>query len=265
MTSERYEILAVRYGHDARRSWQNFLGGDPHDADMPLDYFVWVVRSPARTIVLDTGFTPAMAEKRGRQLLRPVAEGLAAVGVDHATVSDVVISHLHYDHAGNIDLFPSATFHLQDSEMDYATGRCMCHRAVNHPFEVDDVTAMVRRVYEGRVRFHDGDDMLAPGVTLHHLGGHTRGLQVMRVETERGPVVLGSDAAHFYANMDRLSPFPVFDNTAKVLEGIRRMRELAASDDHIIPGHDPLVVARYPALSAAVPDIVRLDRAPKKD
>lgn len=260
--SDQYEVLAVRYGHDGRRSSQNFLGGDSHDVDMPLDYFVWVIRSEKRSFVLDTGFSEPMAQKRKRQIIRPVADGLAAIGIDHATVSDVIISHLHYDHAGNNHLFPEATFHIQDAEMAYATGRCMCHKAVNHPFEPDDVVKMVRRVYDGKVCFHDCNSVLAPGVTVHRVGGHSRGLQVVRVQTARGPVVLGSDAAHFYANMEREIPFPVLDNVADALEGVRRMRELAASDNHIIPGHDPLVVDRYPGVSADLPDIVRLDVAP---
>lgn len=260
--SEQYEIMAVKYGHHARRSPQNFLGGDTHDVDMPLDYFVWVIRSDKRTFILDTGYSEETGIKRGRQIVRPIREGLAAVGIQHETVSDVIISHLHFDHAGNNDMFPSATFHLQDAEMEYATGRCMCHKAVNHPFEPDDVVKMVRRVYDGQVCFHRCDSELAPGVTLHRVGGHSRGLQVVRVNTARGAVVLGSDAAHFYANMDRQAPFPVFDNAAEVLDGVRRMRQLAESDDHIIPGHDPLVLKRYPSISPSTPDIVRLDIAP---
>ena len=263
MSDAQYEIRAVRYGHHERRSPANFLGGDAHDTDMPLDYFVWAITSADRQFIVDTGFSPDMALKRGRHITRPVAEGLEAIGIDHAKVSDVIISHLHYDHAGNNDLFPQATFHLQDAEMDYATGRCMCHNAMNHPFEVDDVVAMVRRVYQGKVCFHHADEQLAPGISLHRVGGHSRGLQVVRVETARGPVVIGSDAAHFYANMERDTPFPVLDSVSDALECFGRMRKLAASPQHIIPGHDPLVVARYPAVSADLPDIVRLDLPPK--
>jgi glyoxylase-like metal-dependent hydrolase (beta-lactamase superfamily II) len=168
--SIEYEILAVRYAHLERRSHENFYGGDSHDVAMPLDYFVWVIRGGGRDFVVDTGFDPDMAEKRGRTIVRPVAAGLKALGIDPDAVADVIISHMHYDHAGNGNLFPHARYHLQDAEMAYCTGRCMCHPAVNAPFEAGDVIAMVNRVFAGRVTFHDGDSEIAPDLTVHRLG-----------------------------------------------------------------------------------------------
>lgn len=259
---ETYQIYAVRYGHFDRTAAANFIGGDEHDGPMPLDYFVWAIVGTDRTFILDTGFDAASAAKRNRMLLRPVGEGLKVIGVDPDTVSDVIISHMHFDHAGNTDLFPAARYHLQDSEMAFCTGRCMCHPFLRHAFDPDDVTAMVRRVFDGRVRFHDGDSEIAPGLTVHRVGGHTGGLQVTRVKTQRGWVVLGSDAAHFYANFEQYRPFPIVQNVVEMLEGYDRMRALASSGDHIIPGHDPVVLARYPAFHAGVDGIVRLDLDP---
>ncbi|WP_457155530.1 MBL fold metallo-hydrolase, partial [Mesorhizobium sp. P5_C1] len=93
----RYEIHAVRYGHFKRRSGENFLGGDTHDVPMPLDYFVWAIVGEKRTFIVDTGFDKPTGDKRGRSVVRPVDEGLAAIGINHADVSDVIISHMHYD------------------------------------------------------------------------------------------------------------------------------------------------------------------------
>jgi glyoxylase-like metal-dependent hydrolase (beta-lactamase superfamily II) len=255
-----YEIYAIKYAHHMRRAGENFIGGDPHDGPMPLDYFVWLVRGEGRELLVDTGFSAAMAAKRGRQHLRCPTEGLGLLGVDARDVKDVVITHLHYDHVGNFDLFPAATLHLQDLEMRYATGRYMCHECFRGAFEVEDVVGMVRRVYEGRVRFHEGDRELMPGVSLHLIGGHTMGLQVVRVATRRGSVVLASDASHLYANMEQVRPFPIVWSVADMVEGYRRLRELAQSPAHIIPGHDPLVMERYPAPSKDLQGIaVRLD------
>ena len=257
-----HRIYAVRYGHLDRSSDKNFLGGDDHAHRMPLDYYVWVIKGDARTIVVDTGFDSAAAASRGRTLIRPVEEGLAAVDVDPADVLDVVITHMHYDHAGNVALFPRARFHVQDTELAYCTGRAMTHRHLSAPFEAENVVDMVRRVFAGRVVFHAGDSVLYPGVTLHHLPGHTLGLQAVRVETGRGPVVLASDAAHFWANLERETPFPVVADVPAYLESLRTLRRLAPSLDHIIPGHDPEVLARFPA-EVGVEDIVRVDLAPR--
>jgi glyoxylase-like metal-dependent hydrolase (beta-lactamase superfamily II) len=237
------------------------LGGDDHANRMPLDYYVWVIKHETRAIVVDTGFDLAQAAGRGRTLVRPVAEGLAAIDIDPRDVLDVVITHMHYDHAGNVALFPRARFHLQDAEMAYCTGRAMAHPHLSAFFEAENVVQMVRRVFDGRVVFHAGDCVLYPGVTLHHLPGHTPGLQAVRVETGRGPVVLASDAAHFWANLQREVPFPVVADVPRYLESLRSLRGLAPSIDHIIPGHDPEVLARFP-VETGTRDIVRLDLAP---
>jgi glyoxylase-like metal-dependent hydrolase (beta-lactamase superfamily II) len=255
-----YEVYAVKYAHHARRASENFIGGDPHDGPMPLDYFVWLIRGGGHEVVVDTGFSAAMAKKRGRDHLRCPTEGLKLLGTDAKSVKDVVITHLHYDHVGNFDLFPHATLHLQDLEMRYATGRHMAHEPFRGAYEVEDVVGMVRRVYAGRVRFHEGDAELFPGISVHLIGGHTMGLQAVRVATRRGWLVLASDASHFYANMEQTRPFPIVFSVADMVAGYERLRALAASPSHIIPGHDPLVMQRYPEPSQALEGIVvRLD------
>jgi len=244
--SDLHEVYAVRYAHHDRKAHENYIGGDPHDILQPLAYFVWVIRGAHGTFVMDTGFDRAMAAKRGRVIVKPVAEGLTAIGVDPEQVQDVIISHLHYDHCGNHDLFPRARYHLQDGEMAYGTGRCMCHAHQRIPFEADDVVAMVRKVFDGRVAFHDGDEQLAPGLTLHHIGGHSKGLQCVRVKTRRGNVVLAADATHLYAHVNEGRVFPITYSVAETLEGYATLKKLADSPGHIIPGHDPDVLNRYP-------------------
>ena len=261
---EPFNLFAIRYAHHAKRSAaENFIGGDSHDAASPLDYFVWVAQRSDRVFVVDTGFGEAQARERQRQLLRRPAEGVAALGIDPAQVEEVIITHLHYDHAGTLDAFPRARFHLQESEMAFATGRCMCHPAMRHAFAVEDVTAMVRHLFAGRVAFHDGDAELAAGLSLHRIGGHTAGIQCVRVLTRRGWVVLASDTSHLYANMEEGRPFPIVLNVADMLDGHKRLHHLAASPRHIVPGHDPLVMKRYVAPSRELDGVVvRLDAEP---
>ena len=184
-----YEIYALRYATMSPRTpHMNYLAPDPHETTaQDLDYFVWLIRGGGRDILVDTGFNAEEAQARGRKLTLNPVDALARFGVNADDIKDVIVTHLHYDHAGNLDRFPNARFHLQDREMSYATGRCMCHGLLRHPFSVEHVTLMVRHVFSERVTFHNGDGEIAPGVTLHRVGGHSDGLQVVRVETARAP------------------------------------------------------------------------------
>lgn len=249
-----YEIYALRYATMSPRTPQmNFINPDPHETTASdLDYFVWLIRGQSGDILVDTGFNQAAAAARSRRIDINPADALARFGVDPASICDVIVTHLHYDHAGNLDRFPNARFHLQEREMRFATGRCMCHGALRHPFSVEDVTLMVRHLYADRVVFHDGDGEVAPGVTLHRVGGHSDGLQIVRVPTARGPVVLASDASHFYGNMQRRMPFPIVYNVGEMCDGWALIARLAGHPDRAIPGHDPLVCAIYPRASDTV-------------
>ena len=258
-----YEVFAIKYAErDARRP-EHFIGGDPHDGPMPMDYFIWLIRNDDRLIVVDTGFDAAVAAKRKRTLVRKPHEGLALLGVKAADVRDLVITHLHYDHAGTFLDFPNAKFHLQDEEMEFVTGRHMRNTIFRRPYEVEHVTGMVRLVFGDRVIFHRGDAEIAPGVSVHHIGGHTMGLQSVRVHTQRGWVVLASDASHYYEHFEQRRCFPLVYDVGQMLEGFDTLLRLAASPQHVIPGHDPLVLKRYPAAALELAGIaVRLDVAP---
>ena len=263
---EPCEIYAIKYADHQRRASENFLGGDPHDAPMPMDYFVWAIKGASRTWIVDTGFDAGVGKRRQRNVIRCPSEGLKALDIDPDRVEDVIITHMHYDHAGNHGLFQRARFHVQDKEMFYSTRRCMCHATLGHSFDVEGVVAMVRRVYDGRIAFHDGEEEIAPGISVHYVGGHTMGLQMVRVWTKRGWVVLASDASHYYANMEQARPYPTVYNVADMLAGHKKAYALASSPRHVIPGHDPLVLKRYPTPHRDLQGIVvRLDADPTGD
>ncbi len=260
-----WDLYAIKYGTMPERTRAtNLFGIDPHDdAPMPIDYYVWAAVSPERTIVIDTGFDNAEAERRGRGLIRGVDEGLEAIGVDTAAVEDVIVTHLHWDHIGGEAHFPNARFHLQEKEMHFATGPHMCNHVMNRSFTVDHITKMVRNVFEGRVAYHDGEAQIAPGITVHLVGGHSMGLQFVKVLTKRGWVVLASDVTHFYENFETRTPFPVIYSMGDMIRAYDTLEAHAETTGHIVPGHDPLVMERYPAPDARLDGIaVRLDVAP---
>ena len=259
--TEDYEVYAIKFAHHTRLAIANFMDPpDIHDGAMPIDFFIWLAHSKNHTFVIDTGFNRETAARRQRDFIRCPTEGLKLLKIDPNEVKDVVITHLHYDHVGNFDLFPKAKFHIQDKEMAFATGRNMLYKPFRAPMDIEHITGMVRNVYAGRVKFHEGPAKLAPGFELHHIGGHTAGLQCARIMTIRGWIVLASDASHLYANMEKVNPYPIIFREDEMLAGFEKLKQLAASSDHIIPGHDPLVMERYPAPHEKLQGIIaRLD------
>ena len=256
-----HRIHAIRYARHERVAAENFIGGDDHASPMPLDYFVWVIERDGMTpLLVDTGFGAEAAARRKRTMIRPVADGVRAIGIDPGAIRDVIITHLHYDHAGSLGAFQNARFHVQDDEMAFATGRAMTHRAVRAPFDVGPVADMVHMLFGDRLVIHVGDGELSPGIPLRFLPGHTAGLQGVEVSTARGPVILASDVAHLYANLVRETPFPIVVDVPAYLDAHKRLFELVPGLDHIIPGHDPLVLTAFPAGSA--PDVSRVDLPP---
>ncbi|MBT3401679.1 MAG: N-acyl homoserine lactonase family protein [Rhodospirillaceae bacterium] len=265
MQLPEYEVYAIKYGERMGTRGDMFMRGDLHDAPMAMDYFVWLIRDGERAIVVDVGFGQSEGEKRGRTFLRCPTEGLRLLGVEADAVEDVIITHMHYDHAGNLELFPNARFHIQDDELGYVTGRAMTHKVLRHSFRLADVLEMVAMVYGDRVVFHDGDDDFAPGISLHHFPGHARGLQSVRVHTARGWIVLASDAAHYYESMEKEPTFMTHENIFDMHESYRKLVRLGGSLSKIVPGHDPDVLARYPAPSPDLEGIVaRLDVEPSR-
>ncbi len=245
-----FEVFAIRIGSNAQRqARENFFFDaccGPPDASMPLDYYFWVLRSPSRVVVVDTCFPAETARRRERRMYWTPREALAVMGMNPASVADLVITHLHWDHAGCTDLFTQARLHVQAQEMQFCTGAAMRHRHLRKTYEACDVHAALDLLWSDRMVLHEGDTCLAPGLSLHCVGGHTPGSQVVRVLTRRGHLVLASDAVHLWANLRQRSPFPIVHDVARMLDGFERIEQLADGADHIIPGHDPLVAQRFP-------------------
>lgn len=254
MTVAPYRIYAIRYAHRTLTSSEAFFG-DLEGRPMTMDYFVRALTNGQHTVVVDLGFTEAVSRRRGRQFLRSPGRGLAEIGIEAAAVQHVLLSHFHWDHVGNHALFPRATFYVQQSEMAFYTGRHAPEAAFRRSIEVDDICALVRLNYEGRLRFIDGEAEIVPGVRVHHVGGHTPGMQLTSVTTARGRAVVASDASHYYRNLEARIPFPTLHDLPGVYRAFDRMLDLADRPDLILPGHDPLVLERLPRVAD---DIVEL-------
>jgi len=243
MQAAPYTIYAVQYARRETTSTELFYG-DYHNTPTKMSYFVWALTNGTQTVVVDLGFTEAVGTRRGREFLRCPSKGLAMLGIDCASVEHVILSHFHYDHVGCYALFPHATFYVQDAEMSFYTGRYVRQTAFRHSVEVDDILALVRFNYEGRLVFVDGDKEILPGISVHKIGGHTAGMQIITVQTKDGRAVVASDGSHYYHNFEKNVPFMVHHDLPGMYYGFQRIRELADRPDLILPGHDPLVLER---------------------
>ena len=259
-----WDVYAIKYAdRNARTRADSFIFDDDHDAPHAMDYFMWLLRCGEAVILVDSGYDAKEAAARGRPIRRDPGTALAPFGLSPEDVTDIIVTHLHYDHAGGLHLFPNARLHMQAAEMAYATGPCMCHDALRMPFTGGHVCEAVMRLYAGKVTFYDGEAQVAEGVTVHCIGGHSRGLQCVRVRTRAGWLVLASDAAHFYENVFSRKPFPIVVDLQDMLDGFETLERLASSPGLIVPGHDPLVRQYFPRDLAD--HIHRLDAGPIKD
>ncbi|WP_234261170.1 FAD/NAD(P)-binding protein [Halomonas sp. MCCC 1A11062] len=250
MDSSIFEVYALRYAmHEGRKASENFLfHEDQHSSPMPLSFYLWAIKGLGRTVVVDTGFDESMARKRGRTFLHSPKDLLSDIGIKAEDVTDVIITHMHYDHCGNLGLFPKAKYHIQEAEMAYCTGRSMTYSLLRRPFESKNIKDAIDCLFQDRLIVHDGDVDLGDGIRLHKVGGHTKGMQIVSIPTQRGNIVLASDAAHFWENINLRSPFPIVVDVQRMFAAYDVMECLADGPFHVIPGHDPKVLEIFPRL-----------------
>jgi glyoxylase-like metal-dependent hydrolase (beta-lactamase superfamily II) len=252
MTAGR-EVLAVRYG--TLRSLRSVMFhryesyGEP-DGEQRLDYYLYAVRDGERTLLVDTGFDPAVAERRGRTCLCAPVAALARLGIEPGSVSQVLVTHLHYDHIGNLDAFPDARLVVPERELEFWTGPSGRRGQFAQHVEPAEVGRVEEARRQGRVRTIAGRAAVAPGVVAITVGGHSPGQQVVLVETASGTVVLASDAVHFSEELERDRPFSVVADLEAMYRAYDILRELGREPGAVVvPGHDPDVMTRFPGVS----------------
>jgi glyoxylase-like metal-dependent hydrolase (beta-lactamase superfamily II) len=227
----------------------NLVQGADRDRKLDITMMVWALKGPdRRTVVVDAGFyrPELMKSSRIAEYTRP-DKSLSPIGVAPEQVTDVVVTHMHWDHVDGVDLFPNARVWIQKDEFEYYT-RAAVQPSSKRKLPVPKyVLAMIKLKTDGRVHLVDGDAKeIIPGVTVYTGGRHTFASQYVGVDTKAGRVVIASDNLYLYENLDKHVPIAqTFDAKAN-LAAQDRMRQLAASPRLIIPGHDPEVFVRFP-------------------
>jgi glyoxylase-like metal-dependent hydrolase (beta-lactamase superfamily II) len=250
MTAPDYQVVIVRYGTRATKRSDVYLNyqlyGEP-DEPIQMDYFFWVLRNAERTIVVDTGFSADGGARRGRTTLVPPAEAFGHLGIEPASAVQVVATHAHYDHIGNLGLFTAADVYICERELGFWSSRHARRTMFHHSVDDADLAGLTDAQRAGRVRAFGDQVTVAPGVDVIRIGGHTPGQSVVKVRTSDGVVLLASDAVHYDEELARDMLFMSVSDLVEMYEGFERVRAMRDSGEvqHIVPGHDPGTLARF--------------------
>jgi glyoxylase-like metal-dependent hydrolase (beta-lactamase superfamily II) len=210
-----------------------------------MDYFFWLLEGSDGTIVVDTGYDPEVGAQRGRECICEPADAFSQLGVDPDAVELLILTHLHWDHTGNLGPFSRARLVVPQRELDFWTGPLASRHHLAELVVPDELALVALAAGEGRVTLVAAEQEVAPGVTAIDVGGHSPGQLVLVVETASGPVVLASDAIHYYEELERDRPFSVFVDLAESYRALDTLRALTRNGEPLVAGHDPLVMERF--------------------
>jgi glyoxylase-like metal-dependent hydrolase (beta-lactamase superfamily II) len=242
-----WSVSAIRFATTETTRRASFLRyelyGQP-DGALTADYYFWAVRSREGVILFDVGFDAPAARRWGRTLLVSMRECLEVIGTDADDVRTIVVSHLHYDHTGNLDLFPNAELVVQSAEVDFWLSPIARKTQFASVADEAALAALARADAEGRVRRVEGDATVVPGLTTVLLPGHTPGQQGLLVDGPR-PVLLTSDAVHYYDELENEMPFVIVNDVADMYRSYERIRALEADGAVVVPGHASEVGTRF--------------------
>jgi glyoxylase-like metal-dependent hydrolase (beta-lactamase superfamily II) len=250
VSAAQYEVLIVRYGSRQTARSGVFLNyglyGEP-DGPIGMDYFFWVVRNRERTLLIDTGFSAAGGANRGRTTLVPPPTAFDALGIRPADEPTVIVTHAHYDHIGNLDYFHRSPIVIAQAELDFWRSPGARHILFHHSAEDADLEVLERAAVDGRVHPFADRVTVSPGIEVLRVGGHTPGQSVVIVQTGDGPVLLASDAVHYYEECDRNMPFVSVADLPAMYAGFDTVRGMMADRrvQHLVSGHDPDTFGRF--------------------
>jgi glyoxylase-like metal-dependent hydrolase (beta-lactamase superfamily II) len=250
-----YDVYALKYGERDTTACQFFYRESSH-TPITLHYFVWLILGGPQPILVDTGFLDDDAQARGIRNYVSPSEVVRRAGIRPEDVPVALITHLHYDHWAGHSLFPNAEFWIQREEVAFWTGPFGSTAAFRQSANVNALAGLVTLNYANRIRIIEGQREVLPGIVLHRVGGHTAGLQIVTVQTRRGPVVLTSDASHFYRNVETGQPVQIITSLPEMLTAFDTIHALAGPQKLIVAGHDPAVADRFKPVEPGIIQIV---------
>lgn len=255
-----YQVWAVRFGVLPQFPVVNLVAGADKDKKLDIPVMVWVLKgSDGRIVLVDSGFYEDKFVTRWKvQNFSTPAEAVAKLGIQPDQVTDIILTHMHWDHADGADLFSKATVWIQRDEYQYYTGEAWQEaKRRGAGADVDVMSKLVKRNMTGLLRFVNGDAQeIIPGLTCYIGGKHTYASQYVGVNTVKGIVVLASDNVYLYQNLEQHAAIAQTLDAASNLQAQARMRTLASQSGLIVPGHDPEVFTRFPSIADGLVQIV---------
>ncbi|HUB71537.1 MAG TPA: N-acyl homoserine lactonase family protein [Acidimicrobiales bacterium] len=252
-------VISVKYGERVVRKSDVFHDYGQYglpDGNLDMDYNFWVLRSNGSVILMDTGYDIAARDWLGEISVMPTPEGLKMVGVNPLEVDMVITSHFHYDHIGYLGLFEKAQVVSGQKEYDYWFAKREAG-ALDGEFTTEENLLPIERAQkEGRLRLITSEEEVFPGITVFQVGGHCPGELISLVETKERPLILASDAAHFYEQLEHGWPFFAFTDLEEMRTALRFIQDLARERGAtVVPGHDGRTRQRFPAATGAAASI----------
>ena len=255
--SATYDVHAVRFGTIAGFRGSSLIADADPARRIDIAMMVWVLRSPGRVVLVDAGFyrDKFLTQWKPSEFTRPSDALQTGLGIQPAQVTDIIVSHIHWDHVDGADLFPRAKVWIQREEYDYYVGPE--GKVKNRTIDADDATMLAAIGAAGRLQLVDGDDKeILPGIRVYTGGKHTYASQYAGVQTRKGTVILASDSAYLYENLERGIPIAQTLDRKANLAAHARMMKLVLQPKLVVPGHDPAVFERFPVVK---PGVVRID------
>ena len=252
----KYEIYALKFAGPLTSSGALAMWNKDWEKVISRNYYIWCIKGCGETIIVDTGIAPPFAKKLKLPGYSSPKEILSRINVNVDEVQKVIISHLHFDHANGVSLFPNATFYLQKAEYDFWVKDPIASRPPFKFYLDESSNAYLKSLEEtARLSLLQGDQNILPGVECLLAAGHSVANQAVAVNTNKGTAILGSDCGHFFRNYREDWPSIFITNLVEWMKSYDKLRAKVSSMNLLFPGHDPIMTEDYPKIAE---DVTRL-------
>ncbi len=253
----QFEIYALKYAGPINGPGALLMWLQDWEKVEKRSYYIWCIKGNGESVIVDTGVLPELAQERGLAGYVSPAEVLSRMDVKADEIKHVILTHMHWDHAGGVSLFPKATFYIQEEEYRFWLHDKVAERPPLKPFAEKKSKAYLASL-EGsqRLILLRGNREIVPGIECLPSPGHSIALQAVAVKTAKGTAVIGSDCGHIFRNYREDWPSSFIFDLVALMKTYDMLRARASSLDLIFPGHDPFMSEGYPEVAEGVTKLV---------